>query len=290
MDIGALNNIVSYIPGSCKEAIASEIDILVNAISERDSLRAELQKEKSRTSEVLFFCSSDTRLHFFNKWSEEYQAPVPAMPMQDQASISDYEEVLADKRRLTRELDVLLNGEDGAAKQASLCDLVSQVGAVVRAYGKPLLPATPIPKQEQSISRQSIIDVLLSTAGLSEGITADAIIEAIGARQEAVVAVPECFMKLYHHAIGMRSGEDWNIGTQAAYHTNNLLIALNNCEDFIQLGFAVPSPRITEQDAREIISDYLEFHGDGKSDSEIYKTCWLKNNGRALLDKLNGKS
>jgi hypothetical protein len=34
--------------------------------------------------------------------------------------------VLADQRRLTRELDVALNG-DGAARQASLCDIVSQV-------------------------------------------------------------------------------------------------------------------------------------------------------------------
>lgn len=37
---------------------------------------------------------------------------------------SDYEEVLADHRRLVRELDVAMHGEEGAAKQASLCDLV----------------------------------------------------------------------------------------------------------------------------------------------------------------------
>lgn len=41
-------------------------------------------------------------------------------------SIADYEEVLADHRRLVCELDVLLNGA-GAARQASLCDIVSQV-------------------------------------------------------------------------------------------------------------------------------------------------------------------
>lgn len=40
----------------------------------------------------------------------------------------EYEEVLADHRRLVRELDVLLNG-DGAAKQASLCDIVAQVAS-----------------------------------------------------------------------------------------------------------------------------------------------------------------
>ena len=37
---------------------------------------------------------------------------------------ADYEEVLADKRRLTRELDIAMHGEDGAAQQASLCDLI----------------------------------------------------------------------------------------------------------------------------------------------------------------------
>lgn len=41
--------------------------------------------------------------------------------------ISDYNECAADHNRLVRELDVLLNGEAGAAKQASLCDIVSQV-------------------------------------------------------------------------------------------------------------------------------------------------------------------
>ena len=35
-------------------------------------------------------------------------------------------EVLEDKRRLTKDLDVILNGE-GAAKQASLCDIVAQL-------------------------------------------------------------------------------------------------------------------------------------------------------------------
>lgn len=40
-----------------------------------------------------------------------------------------YEHVLADHRRLVRELDVALNGEAGAAKQASLCDIVAQVKA-----------------------------------------------------------------------------------------------------------------------------------------------------------------
>jgi hypothetical protein len=39
----------------------------------------------------------------------------------------DYEEVQADHNRLVRMLDVAWNGEAGAAKQASLCDIVSQI-------------------------------------------------------------------------------------------------------------------------------------------------------------------
>lgn len=45
--------------------------------------------------------------------------------------IRDYEEAQVDKHRLLRELDVLLNGEAGAAKQASLVDIVSQVRRLV---------------------------------------------------------------------------------------------------------------------------------------------------------------
>lgn len=41
-----------------------------------------------------------------------------------QRQIAGRDEVLADKRRLTRALDVAMHGEEGAAKQASLCDLI----------------------------------------------------------------------------------------------------------------------------------------------------------------------
>lgn len=40
------------------------------------------------------------------------------------ATIAGLEEVLEDKLRLVRELDVAMHGEEGAAKQASLCDLI----------------------------------------------------------------------------------------------------------------------------------------------------------------------
>lgn len=56
----------------------------------------------------------------------DYLSRVPPAPAGDELTVADYEEVLADHRRLVRELDVALNG-DGAAKQASLVDIVAQV-------------------------------------------------------------------------------------------------------------------------------------------------------------------
>lgn len=41
--------------------------------------------------------------------------------------IEAYKEWAADVKRLTREIDVHMNGEEGAAMQASLCDVVGQV-------------------------------------------------------------------------------------------------------------------------------------------------------------------
>ena len=46
-----------------------------------------------------------------------------------------------DIKRLVRELDVLLNGEGGAAQQASLCDIVAQV----RKTGTRIAPKQPAP-------------------------------------------------------------------------------------------------------------------------------------------------
>lgn len=51
----------------------------------------------------------------------------PANTAEIEQRVADYEEVMASHRRLVHELDVAINGEDGAAKQASLCDIVSQV-------------------------------------------------------------------------------------------------------------------------------------------------------------------
>ena len=44
-------------------------------------------------------------------------------------------EVLDDKRRLTREIDIILNG-DNAAPQASLCDLIPQIKSIMERLGE----------------------------------------------------------------------------------------------------------------------------------------------------------
>lgn len=51
--------------------------------------------------------------------------------MSEALTIEDYEAAFADHRRLVREIDVIMNGEDGAAKQASLCDLVPEIQGLV---------------------------------------------------------------------------------------------------------------------------------------------------------------
>ncbi len=55
------------------------------------------------------------------------------------AQIHDRDEILDEKRRLTREIDIALCGEEGAARQASLCDVVAvarQIGDQYRAQAE----------------------------------------------------------------------------------------------------------------------------------------------------------
>lgn len=54
------------------------------------------------------------------------QAMITIAKEDNALTVADYEKCMADHRRMVRELDVLLNG-DGAAKQASLCDIVGQL-------------------------------------------------------------------------------------------------------------------------------------------------------------------
>jgi len=79
-------------------------------------------------------CEEFTRLlrAVGNNWGRAFDEPtidnlVTFINNRLKRQVADYEEVLADHRRLVREIDVALNGEDGAAKQASLCDILMQV-------------------------------------------------------------------------------------------------------------------------------------------------------------------
>lgn len=60
------------------------------------------------------------------KWHPEIDDKIILDTSRTKLTIEDYKEVFEDHKRLVRELDVLLNGEN-AAEQASLCDIVSQL-------------------------------------------------------------------------------------------------------------------------------------------------------------------
>jgi len=46
-------------------------------------------------------------------------------------------------------------------------------------------------------------------------------------------AIPQCFMDLYNHAKGLKSGADWNHGTQAKFHRGPLSRAVKECEEYL---------------------------------------------------------
>jgi hypothetical protein len=69
------------------------------------------------------------RAHF-NSWER-----LQDLAAQQAELIAGQAEALESMRRLTRELDLALNGEAGAAKQASLCDLVAQVKTIKAQHG-----------------------------------------------------------------------------------------------------------------------------------------------------------
>jgi hypothetical protein len=71
-------------------------------------------------------------------------------------TISDYEKAFADHKRLVRNLDVLLNGEVGAAPQASLCDLVAQLERT--GFSPPVSAAPQSGDHWQNVSMAPVIN------------------------------------------------------------------------------------------------------------------------------------
>jgi hypothetical protein len=65
-----------------------------------------------------FVCSN----HFKNSVTGRMEAELATL----RAQVADYEEVLADKKRLAREIDIAIHGEPSAA-QPSLCDLIGPI-------------------------------------------------------------------------------------------------------------------------------------------------------------------
>jgi len=133
---------------------------------------------------------------------------------------------------------------DSAAKQASLCDVVGQVAQIVRETGKPLLQQSPA---------VAVPDWINCAERLPKKEDAD-IAGNITCRWHngEIVAIPWADVEV--------GDDEW-------------LCARNST-----------SPRITEQDAREIINSAFEYEanlGRFKFDK------WLPRLGRALLNKLN---
>lgn len=80
--------------------------------------------------------------------------------------IQDHEEADASRRALIRDLDIALNGEEGAAKQASLCDIVSQVKSVVNWAG-PILPSLDESVSESGAAAAAIQYALSAEEGMA---------------------------------------------------------------------------------------------------------------------------
>ena len=124
--------------------------------------------------------------------------------------------------------------------------------------------------EKKSADRDTIINILVSSGNLSEGVTADLIIGAIGAQQSPAVAVPD---------------ECCATGQSCDYE----ICTLNGEQQCKYCGKEHPdmsSPRITEQDAREIIVSFSKFY-DEDYPNDMFDD-WI-DDGRALLNKLNAK-
>jgi len=70
-------------------------------------------------------------------------SPNKASQPTDNAGVTaeDYEEVMSDHKRLVRELDEIMNGKDGMAQQASLCDLVVQAKDIFTQHTATQMPS-----------------------------------------------------------------------------------------------------------------------------------------------------
>lgn len=75
-------------------------------------------------------------------------------------------------------------------------------------------------------------------------------------RQVPVGVVPDCFMKLYHHARGMRAGTDWNKGIAARNNRQPLIDATRECDTWL----AAPPLSRQGTDLMEEFAEKLAMH------------------------------
>lgn len=111
----------------CREleaALKHCVDVF-HSMANRGAYPKELLPDEHRSDKEKLFMGKQGLVFATRLLSEN--AAIDAAITAAQQKPQDYEQVLADHRRLVRELDVLLNGEEGAARQASLCDIVSQI-------------------------------------------------------------------------------------------------------------------------------------------------------------------
>ena len=110
---------------------------LTKAERERDTLQAELAAVVTHTREMAELnrrTGNYERAAALFAMLDEFETNLPAAAraLLDElawvkALVKDYEECAEDKRRLCREIDEILCGKEGMAKQASLCDLVGPI-------------------------------------------------------------------------------------------------------------------------------------------------------------------
>jgi len=245
---------------------------------------------------------------------------VGAVPVQQAASASDYEEVLADHRKLVRDLDVLLNGESIAAKQASLCDLVAQVAQIVREDGAPLLQPSSALLFSGShghagylIDEQSSPAVEMPKKRFTPGFSLsnyqevsgwNKCVEAFFAQQSPAVAVRDGIELAanYIDALAEKQERAWDsylksgaTGKATSFHglyrgLAKEVRALSTAPkpETISSKTSEWSPRITEQDAREAVEKLDHVLKMNKNVMTNTGVVYIQQ-CRALLNKLNDK-
>lgn len=95
--------------------------------------------------------------------------------------------VVKDYERLVRQLDVALNGEAGAAKQAALVDIVGQVEAHVRAQGAPLLEAAQLCAQDALRHRATCVVMIKEHEDCIPDLPEERTIEAFNAWSDELI-------------------------------------------------------------------------------------------------------